>query len=82
MFAVLKETRVKREKTASPASREIWVSRVTGVRSDQLDQEEKTVPRDQRVAQVSQEMLVLSAQLVRRVNLEFPDCQDTQEDKE
>lgn len=49
---------------------------------DQQDPEEKMDPRDQRVVQVSQEMPVLLAQLVRRVNLEFPDCQDTQEDKD
>lgn len=82
VFAVLKDTRVKREKTASPASREIWESRATGESLDQQDPGEKMVLRDQRVAQVSQEMLVLSAQVVRRVNLEFLDCQDTQEDKD
>lgn len=82
MYAVLKEIRVKREKTASPASREIWASRATGESLDQQDPEEKMVPRDQRVAQVSQEMLVLLGQMARRVNLEFPDCQDTQEDKD
>lgn len=73
---------MKREKTASPASRETWVSRATGESSDQRDPEEKMAPRGQRVAQVSQETLVLLAQVVRRVNLEFPDCQDTQEDKD
>lgn len=82
VYVVLKEPREKREKTASLASREIWVSRVTGESLDQQDPEEKMVLRDQRAAQVSQEMLVLLAQLVRRVNLEFPDCQDTQEDKD
>lgn len=82
MFAGLKETRVKREKTASPASREIWVSRATGESLDQQDPEERTVPRGQRVVQDSQEMLVHLEPLVRRVNLEFPDCQDTQEDKD
>lgn len=82
MFAVLKEERVKREKTASPASRETWVSRVTGESSDQPDPEERTVPKDQRVARVSQEMLVLLDQTGRRVNSESPDCQDTQEDKD
>lgn len=49
---------------------------------DQLDPEEKMVLRGQRVVQVSQEILVLLAQLVTRVNLEFPGCQDTQEDKD
>lgn len=82
MYVVSKETRVKREKTASLASREIWVSKATGVNLDQLDPEERTVLRDQRVAQVSQEILVLLAQLVRRVNLAFQDFQDIQEDKE
>lgn len=82
VFAVLKEARVKREKTDSLASRETWESRVTGERLDQRDPEVKTVPRDQKVAQVSQEMLVLLAQVVRRVNSECPDCQDTQEDKD
>lgn len=80
--AASKDIRVKREKTASPASREIWVSRATGESSDQQDPEEKMVQRGRRVAQVSQEMLVLLAQVARRVNLEFPDCQDTQEDKD
>lgn len=48
--AASKETRVKREKTASPASREIWVSRATGESSDQQDPEEKTGLRGQRDA--------------------------------
>lgn len=82
VFVDLKEIRVKREKTDSPASRETWVSRVTGENLDLQDPEEKMVPRDQKVAQVSQEMLALLAQVVRRVSLEFPDCQDTQEDKD
>lgn len=66
VFAGLKETRVKREKTASPASREIWVSRATGESLDQQDPEERTVPRGQRVVQDSQEMLVRLEPLVRR----------------
>lgn len=49
---------------------------------DQEDPEERMVPRDQKVAQVSQEMPVLSERVVTRVNLESPDCQDTQEDKD
>lgn len=49
---------------------------------DQQDPEEKMAQRGQRVAQGSPEILVLLAQVVRRVNLEFLDCQDTQEDKD
>lgn len=73
---------MKREKTASPASREIWESRATGESSDHQDPEERTVPRGPRVAQVSQEMPVLSVQTERRVNWEFLVCPDTQEDKD
>lgn len=82
MCVALKDTRVKREKTASPASREIWVSKATGENLDQQDPEVKMALRGQRVVQGFQEMLVLLVQVVRRVNLEFLDCQDTQEDKD
>lgn len=82
MFAALKETRVKREKTASPASRETWASRATGESWERQDQEGKMVPRGQRVVLVFQEILVLLAPPVRRVNSECLDCPDTQEDKD
>lgn len=72
---------MRREKMVSLASRETWVSRVTGESWACSDPEERTglrVLRVDRVPTVSPVLLVL---LGRRANWVFQDCQATQEDK-
>lgn len=73
---------MKREKTASQDSRETWASRATGESWELWDHEEKTAPRGRRVVLDSQEILVLWAPPVRRVNSECLACPDIQEDKD
>lgn len=79
---VLKETKERKEKTASQDLKEIWASKATGVNLDQPDPEERMALKVPKVAQVFQVTLVRSDQLVRRVNLVFLGCLDIQEDKD
>lgn len=78
---VLKVAKEKRVRTDFLASKVTWVSRVTRVRLEYWDPEERTALRAPRASQDPTEKLAAWDQLERRENLESLDCLGTLEDK-